>query len=205
MLELSRQQGPRESKLRQSVPLRYLQRAASHTATSSSRWWSSESVAVSANVCQSTASSGVLLPTAYVMLAANNGRRIKVRALIDQASEATLVTERVVQELAASKMTANTLVKGVGGASAGATARCVELAVTTCLEGEQNNVNVTALVMKKVTSRLPSRAMTRAQWPHLEQLPLADPHFDQPGDIDILLGGQRVCRDPDGRCLSWWT
>lgn len=149
---------------------------------------SNEDAAVSTNVCQSTAATGVLLPTAYVMLAANNGRRIKVRALIDQASEATLVTERVVQMLAASKMTANTLVKGVGGAYAGATASCVTLVVTTCLENDKKSVNVTALVMTKVTSKLPSRSLTRTQWPHLEQLPLADPYFDQPGDIDILLG-----------------
>lgn len=143
---------------------------------------------VSTNVCQSTMTGGVLLPTAWVLLAARNGKMVKVRALIDQASEATLITERAVQKLAATKMTSNTVVKGVGGTSAGVTASSVELAMSSCLEGEKKGVNVTALVMSKVTSRLPSRTIARTRWSHLERLQLADPEFEQPGEIDLLIG-----------------
>lgn len=49
-----------------------------------------------------------------VIVSAGNGRKIRVRALIDQASEATFVTERVMQLLAAPKGTTNVLVRCVG-------------------------------------------------------------------------------------------
>lgn len=81
---------------------------------------------------------------------------------------------------------ANTVVEGVGGTSTGVRASCVGLAMSSCLEGEKSDVNVVALMMSKVTARLPSRTIARARWPHLESFQLADPEYEQPGEIDVL-------------------
>lgn len=89
---------------------------------------------VNTNVCQSVTTTGVLLPTAWVTVTAENGRRINIRALIDPASEATLITEKIVQLLGAGKVAANTMVRGVGGLSTGVTSNGVRLAVMSCLE-----------------------------------------------------------------------
>lgn len=44
--------------------------------------------------------------------------------------------------------------------------------------------------MKSLVSRTPSRNIQYANWPHIEGLTLADPHFNRSGPIDIVLGGE---------------
>lgn len=45
-----------------------------------------------------------------------------------------------------------------------------------------------ALVLPKLTSALPGVPAPRTEWPHLLGLPLADPHYDQPAEVDAVLG-----------------
>lgn len=50
-------------------------------------------------------------------------------------------------------------------------------------------IDLTAIVVPKVTCDLPlSPIPFNQEWQHLADLPLADPGFDQPGPIDLLLG-----------------
>lgn len=42
--------------------------------------------------------------------------------------------------------------------------------------------------MKKVTNILPQNNISKQHWPHINSLVLADPHYAEPGHIDILLG-----------------
>jgi len=76
---------------------------------------------------------------------------------------------------------------------------------------------VSALVINKVTGRLPCYPCDPSLWSHLNGLKLADPHFYKPAPIDVLLGsdvfwnlledGKRVGakNSPLGFCssLSW--
>lgn len=110
-----------------------------------------------------------------------------MRALLDQASEVTLVTENVVQLLAAGKLMADTDVRGIGGVSAGFTTDGVKLTMTSCLKAE-SSVDVFAMVLKKITSVLPGQPITRGRWAHLDGLTLADPQFTQPSGVDLLIG-----------------
>lgn len=109
---------------------------------------------VTTNVCQSAETTGVLLPTAWVTLTAENEITVIVRALIDQASEATLVTKKILQMLAACKVAANTTVCGVGGVSTGTTSDGVWLSVMSSLKAEER-VNVLSI--------LPSRPVVRGR------------------------------------------
>ncbi|UYV61738.1 hypothetical protein LAZ67_1006230 [Cordylochernes scorpioides] len=45
-----------------------------------------------------------------------------------------------------------------------------------------------ALILNKITCNLPNFVMERSRWPHLVGLRLADPTFDKPAPIDIIIG-----------------
>lgn len=48
--------------------------------------------------------------------------------------------------------------------------------------------------MKSLVNRLPSREIHFANWPHIKDLQLADPNFNQIGPVDIFLGTE-VCSE----------
>ena len=57
------------------------------------------------------------------------------------------------------------------------------------LQPSGRKIDVTAVVVPKVTCDLPMKPVTfEISWIHLSDLPLADPGFGQPTRIDILLG-----------------
>ena len=52
-------------------------------------------------------------------------------------------------------------------------------------------LDVTALVLDRVTNDLPTHRVTLDEsWTHLQDVPLADPTFGTPGRIDIILGAE---------------
>ena len=52
-----------------------------------------------------------------------------------------------------------------------------------------NHLAVTAIVVPKVTCHLPLHPIIhKSSWTHLEGITLADPDFNRPGRVDILLG-----------------
>ena len=65
--------------------------------------------------------------------------------------------------------------------------------VTLCispLQATSPDLQISAAVMEKVTCNLPLQgAAAVKELPHLKDLTLADPTFDMPGKIDLLLGG----------------
>ena len=57
------------------------------------------------------------------------------------------------------------------------------------LQPSGRKIDVTAVVVPKVTCDLPLKPVTfEIDWTHLLDLPLANPEFGQPSRIDILLG-----------------
>lgn len=60
-----------------------------------------------------------VLPTALVLLKGSSGRSMQVRALLDQGSQASFVSESVAQLVKADRGPASIEVSGVGGSYAG--------------------------------------------------------------------------------------
>ncbi|KAJ0169135.1 hypothetical protein K1T71_014952 [Dendrolimus kikuchii] len=54
----------------------------------------------------------------------------------------------------------------------------------------QYSINVTAFVLKSLTSRIPSNEVQSPDWLEIKKLPLADAGYTSPGKIDILLGAE---------------
>lgn len=128
---------------------------------------------------------GVLLATALIQLRAPSGW-VNVRALIDPGSHVSLVTEDVVQQLRLCRSKTNVNVVGVGEASAGECTGYVALRARSRMS--EATVDVTAFIMRRITSELPAMPTTTLCWPHIVGIPLADSTFGNPGRIDLLLG-----------------
>ncbi|XP_020297239.1 uncharacterized protein LOC109861829 [Pseudomyrmex gracilis] len=52
----------------------------------------------------------------------------------------------------------------------------------------QDNIEIHAHILRAVTSIIPSTEVTVRNWPHLQNLSLANPEYYQPRSVDIILG-----------------
>ncbi|KAF0689189.1 Integrase catalytic domain-containing protein, partial [Aphis craccivora] len=55
-----------------------------------------------------------------------------------------------------------------------------------------SEININAYVIPRITGLLPSKRVWKAEWKHLKGLELADPRYDEPMPVDILLGADVV-------------
>lgn len=133
-----------------------------------------------------TTASTTLLATALVNVIVNN-QMVVLRALVDSGSEATFISERAAQLLRAKREPVKGTVTGVGGTT-------MKINHTTNIEIKPrdnltSNIKVKAyIVPTNLTKVLPSKTIKFCSWPHISKIHLADPNFNQPGRIDLLLG-----------------
>jgi len=55
---------------------------------------------------------------------------------------------------------------------------------------ETPQFTVDAFVLRKITELISSERVMKAEWPHIEKIDLADPRYNEPAPIDILLGAE---------------
>ncbi|KAF9796877.1 hypothetical protein SFRURICE_015859 [Spodoptera frugiperda] len=130
----------------------------------------------------------VLLATAKVKVCRSNGFKQFIRALIDQGSQASFVSESTVQLLGLVRKPVSGWVSGLGEER-----KRIKNMVLLRLESRHNPasyVNVNAYVLHSLTSMLPSTNVSTSNWTAIDDLPLADPTYATPGNIDILLGAE---------------
>ncbi|XP_025155791.1 uncharacterized protein LOC112588842 [Harpegnathos saltator] len=131
----------------------------------------------------------VLLATARVCLMASDGRSAVVRALIDQGSEVSLVSEALAQRLRASRRSVDV---GLSGVSEGPSQR-VRASTSLRLRataGLPFSTTVEALILPRLTAyHPPQRARLTGKWSHLRNLRLADDHDDDER-IEAILGAE---------------
>lgn len=139
---------------------------------------------------------GVLLATALVNIISPTGDHSTARALVDQGSEISLVTERLVQRLQLERTTSTVPLIGIGGQKSintrGLTSFTLKPHYASAFE-----CTVSAHILPRLTTSLPSVNIEQPVWSHLNGLKLADPHYLTPGSIDIIIGadvyGQLIC------------
>ncbi|CAL1272539.1 unnamed protein product [Larinioides sclopetarius] len=144
---------------------------------------------VSVNSLQSSfyeQSSSVLLSTAAVKIKTSSGDLIDCTALIDNASQLSLITEQLVNKLNLPVENSIHRLTGINGLAAETSLHnCkIEFQPHFCSQ----NFDLEVYVVKKVTSPLPNFKIKNQAWPHLNNLTLADPNFSQTKPIDLLLG-----------------
>ncbi|UYV82231.1 hypothetical protein LAZ67_21001404 [Cordylochernes scorpioides] len=138
------------------------------------------------SINHSSYSSQILLSTALIRVNDLCGNSCMARALVDTVSQRTLITDSLRKTLNLPVNYSDAFMYGIGD---------------NCLEKPLGEVDITfsphysnmlftakALILNKITCNLPNFVMERSRWPHLVGLRLADPTFDKPAPIDIIIG-----------------
>lgn len=137
---------------------------------------------------------GSVLSPGHVMLATTlvkieSKQNLTVRALLDQGSQASFITENVVQMLGLRKIPVSGLVSGLGGDQLNMRIKHkVNCKIqSTCTS---SSYIIQAYVLNSLSSTLPAHEVQLQDWPELATLRLADPGYGKPQKIDMLLGAE---------------
>jgi len=128
----------------------------------------------------------VPLATARIRVSDRFGNLQEARALIDQGSEATIVTERLAQRLRLPRSHTSVAVFGVGGKQTGVAKGRVNLDVWS--RAGETSTSTSTLILPRLTGYANSADLPSDDWSHIEGLELADPDFASNDPIDVLLG-----------------
>ncbi|XP_011883957.1 PREDICTED: uncharacterized protein LOC105571095 [Vollenhovia emeryi] len=143
-----------------------------------------------ANVLHSSsrvATSAVLLATAQIQLVNSHGDSVPARALVDQGSEITLITERLAQSLRLPRIKSSISLVGVGAQRSNKTKGQVSFKIKPHFPSNSEYF-VSAHILPRLTGSLLSMQTETVTWPHLQDLRLADKDFTSPEHIDLILG-----------------
>ncbi|CAK1591458.1 unnamed protein product [Parnassius mnemosyne] len=155
----------------------------------------------------------VLLATALIKAESRSGDFQMVRALLDQGSQACFITEAVVQLLNLKKIPIQGTISGLGGNSSTKATYMVRLNIKSRVD-PVFSLTVNAYVLNKITSYLPEyKVHTTLDWLSVNTLQLADPEFNTPNKIDVLLGADAysciikagIVKSPSGTLIAQST
>ncbi|XP_065094366.1 uncharacterized protein LOC135714877, partial [Ochlerotatus camptorhynchus] len=129
----------------------------------------------------------VFLMTALVNVTSKSGRNFKLRALFDSGSQINLVSESAVKLLALPKYPANVPVVGVGGARSQIRHRVILKCFSDYTDFQSD---MDCLVTARVTGKIPSVPVDISEWKFPSGIVLADPSFNEPREVDLLIGAE---------------
>ncbi|XP_055603839.1 uncharacterized protein LOC129752069 [Uranotaenia lowii] len=130
--------------------------------------------------------STVLLETVALLVVDRYGRKIPARALLDSAAMSNFITRKLANELATQQTPVDIAVAGIGESVKRIRKR---LAAKIVSRNSDFSTTLDFLVMKKPTSHLPTSPIDTTAW-KMPQVPLADPQFNVPATIDMIIGGE---------------
>ncbi|XP_070530017.1 uncharacterized protein [Cardiocondyla obscurior] len=129
----------------------------------------------------------VLLATAWISVVGPSGRELRVRALIDQGSEMTFVSESVANLLRLKRVRCPVTISAVGGKNAG-TYKFATRVVISSVENRAPSLEILALILPKLTSYSPRCASGLQSLSHLRGLKFADVDPTNGEPINMILG-----------------
>ncbi|XP_011258489.2 uncharacterized protein LOC105252680 [Camponotus floridanus] len=134
-----------------------------------------------------TSTTCILLATTQVLIINKAECTMKIRALLDQGSEVTLISERAVQTLRLPRSKSSIPLIGVGEQSSNRTRGLTSFKITS-LYDKSEEFQISAHILPKLTSVILSAPITMRPWPYFEGLSLADPQFGSPSAVDLIIG-----------------
>ena len=146
-------------------------------------------VQVSSTFSQSRQLPDALLMTAHVLLKGPGGHQMKARAFLDPGAGLSLVSGRVAQILELPLEPSKTSFTTVQGTKCLGSNHLTTLTISSL--NNKREFSCRPAVVKQVTEDIPNKLLeTVDNYQHLNGLFLADPTFNVPGRIDILLGAE---------------
>ncbi|KAF9817545.1 hypothetical protein SFRURICE_014684 [Spodoptera frugiperda] len=143
-----------------------------------------------------------VLATALIKVRPSNEHPQVLRALLDQGSQASFITECAVQKLKLKKMAVKTTISGVGGSQGNLTSKFMVRVNIQSMQDPNFTFETKAYVLSKINAILPERKFTLVDWPELGNI--------TPNKIDILLGSgayakllkNGLIKDPTGKIMA---
>ncbi|XP_076233347.1 uncharacterized protein LOC143178507 [Calliopsis andreniformis] len=135
-----------------------------------------------------------LLATAIIQVFDNDRRPIQCRTLIDTCSNANFITEKLARELRLPSTRAFVGIQGLNHSNT-----IANKLVTATIKSRVTNYQrtLTFLVIPQISGFTPDTQIDRSKLQIPPNIKLADPHFQQPSTIDMLIGA-----GPALSCLS---
>jgi hypothetical protein len=127
----------------------------------------------------------IVLATALIPIKGHGNRgTVMCRALLDSGSQMSLITSSYAARLGLKRRRSGIQISGIGDV---ATSSSSEVSLVIEAPDDQR-IQTVAFVMDRVTADHPVTAISKRDMELVHKLPLADPGFDKPGPIDLLLG-----------------
>lgn len=133
-------------------------------------------------------SSFVLLSTVMLEIEDSVGKNHLARALLDSGSQSDFISEEFCNRLSVNRQNANITVTGITSASSPIREKC-----NLKLHSLQTSYSLQTsfLIVPEITGTLPNYHVNLKSFNLPHHVQLADPTFNQPGKVDILLGAKR--------------
>ena len=132
-----------------------------------------------------------LMQTCELEAAGPTGRKLKVRAFIDEGADSSSITARVAQILQLEPLKQSVEVSAFGDAQQ----QCCQIAnffISSYVKRDWK-LPVSALIVKKIMGPQPRQEASQIRrLVESQGLKPADPNFDRPGKIDVLLGADVI-------------
>jgi len=140
-----------------------------------------------------------VLPTAIVKIIGEDGQAHKCNALLDSGSQSNFMTMGLCNALGLRTIKADVTVTGINQAAT----KILETAKATIRSTYGDyRAELVFMVVPKITSHLSSEPLDLSKASFPSNVPLADPHFNKPKRIHLLIGvdlfWELICYEPTG-------
>ena len=128
----------------------------------------------------------VILAAARVQVIGPKGDSTYVRALLDQGSEVSFMSESIVQLLGLQKQRICVPLSGLGATAAGTARSVTQLVLRSSVESNFE-LKTEALILPRLTSQLPANSISDIDLQQFVGFTLADPEFFVANKVDVSL------------------
>ncbi|XP_037049617.1 uncharacterized protein LOC119083910 [Bradysia coprophila] len=129
----------------------------------------------------------VFLATAIINVIGSNGQPCQARALLDSGSQINIITQKLCNKIKAKSSQSSLKINGVGSSQVESTKRA-SFVIKSMASGFEANLE--AFVLKEVSTCQPLNEVNTSRWKIPKNINLADPNFNIPAAIDIIIGGE---------------
>nr|XP_029734573.1 uncharacterized protein LOC109415800 [Aedes albopictus] len=145
-----------------------------------------------------TACTMTLLETVVLNIVDDHGQTHKARALLDSASMSNFISKPLAKNLYSRRSPVDVSVAGIGSST-----QKISSAITATIESGDRTISMKLqfLVLKQPSSDLPTMPIDISAW-KLPNVQLADPQFNVPGSVDLVIGSETYWELHTGRKIS---
>ncbi|UYV79361.1 hypothetical protein LAZ67_17002296, partial [Cordylochernes scorpioides] len=148
------------------------------------------STSTSCCLSEANGSMQILLSTAIIHIQDVNGEDQNCRALLDNGSQRSLITEKCAAKLGIPIRRKRIAVGGLGDQLVESSLG--EVLIRFSSHFDHQSFETTALVLTKLTNNIPSFTVKKINYSHMKGLILTDPSYFKSREIDVILGSDIV-------------